>query len=78
MPALLIALLALVPAGALLLRVNLRRFRFRLDQFRPAAPLTGPLPTDRDSQRQHNDLRAAARPVGRARHRNHYNRAQTV
>ena len=59
MPALLIALLALVPAGALLLRVNLRRFRFRLDQFRPAAPLAGLLPTDRDSQRQHNDLRAA-------------------
>lgn len=48
MPALLIALLALVPAGALLLRVNRRRFRFRLDQFRPAAPLTGLLPTDRD------------------------------
>lgn len=59
MPALLIALLALVPAGTLLMTVTLGRFRFRLDQFRPAAPLTGLLTTDRDSQRQHNDLRAA-------------------
>lgn len=32
--------------------------RFHLEQFRPAAPLVGFLPTDRDAQRQYSDLRA--------------------
>jgi len=59
MPPLLIVLLALAPAGALLLRVNLRRFRFRLDQIRPAASSAGLLPGGRDSRQHDADLRAA-------------------
>ncbi|MDQ2722772.1 MAG: hypothetical protein M3Y19_05635 [Actinomycetota bacterium] len=45
---------------AALLRLAHRRgvAHFRLEQFRPAAPLAGVLPRDRDAQRQYSDLRA--------------------
>ena len=57
--ALMSALLVLSTAAGLLWRLHRRGgFRFRLEQFRPAAPLAGLLPSDREAQRQYCDLRA--------------------
>jgi hypothetical protein len=39
-----------------------RRNPFRLEQFRPAAPLGGMFPADRDRERVRADLRALGAP----------------
>ena len=59
MTPLVLALVVILTLAALL-RLGHRRgaTRFRPGQFRPAAPLAGVLPPDRDAQRQYIDLRA--------------------
>ncbi len=66
MTPLIVALVVILTLAALLRLVHRRGVaRFRLEQFRPAAPLAGVLPGDRDAQRQYSDLRAMYDHAGR-------------
>jgi len=66
MTPLIVALIVILALAALLRLVHRRGVaRFRLEQFRPAAPLAGMLPGDRDAQRQYSDLRAMYDHAGR-------------